>query len=471
MAITDNLTGAFGFGEMGGHRYNTITPTLSAALGNGETLDGVAGNPLGGLVVSTSGSGNQFLTHETPPSSYFLGGGQFCVGVLVKFSSLASSSGICGQWLAGNNNRCWRFRYSSSGLRISFILSTNGTDQVIATANAFGAPSTGVWYLIFGGWDGTNAWIQINNGTVNSIASAAPVSSSTAPFRVGEVDGEWTTGAFARLFFWKGRTPSSGERSSLWNSGNFADPLPLYTSKTLWETSFATGDLSELTRNNGRGTGGSEQLSGVASTADAVLPTWTGTHSRLLTITTPNSPSSGARLFRNVELQQTPNGCYLGCMYYLPTLLTPDGAGDYVDLMQLKSHGASSNPVWWVSISNRGDGSMYLRLCEDNASGFVAWHEQTLLNLPLAQWFSLEFYVVQSSTGTGRIVVWQDGTILFDFSNVTTLFSGSDLQEWSVNLYSDSVLPHGQIHSYVGKMAVSKTRIFSGSTWKSLPWR
>jgi lysophospholipase L1-like esterase len=91
---------------------------------------------------------------------------------------------------------------------------TSGIDEVYA--NNLGSPTSNTWYFIVCWYDGTNIYIQVNNGTPNSLtATGAPAVKAGAKFGLGAVFFGGAGDADA-VGFWS-RVLTEAERTSLWN--------------------------------------------------------------------------------------------------------------------------------------------------------------------------------------------------------------------------------------------------------------
>lgn len=95
----------------------------------------------------------------------------------------------------------------------------NGTSIVSRTAAA------GAWHLVVGWWDATTQKnsIQVDNGTVATLAGTVTPTDGTASFRIGarEYSGfeGYLNGLVDEVGFWK-RVLLEDERTRLYNSGN-----------------------------------------------------------------------------------------------------------------------------------------------------------------------------------------------------------------------------------------------------------
>lgn len=113
-----------------------------------------------------------------------------------------------------------------------FIGDGAGNLRGTVVANSFGAPSTATWYLLVASHDSVanTVTLQVNNGTIDSVATTGALVDSTAAFFVGAIG----TGASATSFYngrigplmvWKsaagaGGVLSAAKRTALYNSGN-----------------------------------------------------------------------------------------------------------------------------------------------------------------------------------------------------------------------------------------------------------
>jgi hypothetical protein len=219
-------------------------------------------------------------------------------------------------------------------------------------------------------------------------------------------------------------------------------------SSLLWSGDAETGSMSQWYLPdvvNGPNTGGGVYDSGIAGSSVSTDVAHSGRYSVKMTVTTPNDPSSGTRLFRWLESRNYPQAYYSTWLYF-PQSYTPSM---YWNIIQFKSKTASTNdPFWILNIGNRpSNGNMYLYLYywpsgagpTANETGPVSY-DQSLKDVPVGKWVHIEVYLKEASDFTGHVTVWQDGTIIFDKNGVKTKYSDGDNQ-WSVNNYSSGLTP------------------------------
>jgi hypothetical protein len=198
----------------------------------------------------------------------------------------------------------------------------------------------------------------------------------------------------------------------------------------VWAADMEPGDFSQWEADGGGGlfNTGTGQASVTTAFAHG------GARAAQLTITTGDGASHAARLFRWSEARANP-AAYYGAWYYFPHRYAGMA---WWNVFQWKSKTPTRNDAFWqLNVGNRPDGSMYLYLYNwVNARAY----DQAAADLPVGRWVHLEAYYVQSSTGAGRVVVWQDGAKLWDLVGADTQYPDGDV-EWSLNDYTDGISP------------------------------
>jgi hypothetical protein len=129
----------------------------------------------------------------------------------------------------------------------------------------------------------------------------------------------------------------------------------------------------------------------------------------------------------------------------------------------------TSDPFFSVYVGNRSNGNMYLTLgwwCGLTVEGphqgesGCRTYQQSIKDVPVAQWFHVETYLRQSAAFTGQIIVWQDDVELFNQNNVKTRYSSS-ANDWLIANYGDHVVP-SPFTMYFDDAAISSARLGPG---------
>lgn len=121
--------------------------------------------------------------------------------------------------------------YRDNNDRFRWVVGTGG-ESVIGTvdANNLGSPNISTWYFIVVWHDSVanTVNIQVNDGTVDSVATSGAAGSTTQAFMIGHIStlapAASMAGRIGPVAFWKsasggGGVLSSSQRSALWNGG------------------------------------------------------------------------------------------------------------------------------------------------------------------------------------------------------------------------------------------------------------
>ena len=218
-----------------------------------------------------------------------------------------------------------------------------------------------------------------------------------------------------------------------------SSPSAAHPGSILWSADMETGDLSQWSLPDtpgGLNAGGGVFNSGIATAITGVVA-HSGKSSAELSITTPDNPTSGTRLFRWKEPRTYPQ-LYYSAWYYFPRHYIPDGNPSWWNVFSWKSkHNAGNDPFFALNVGNRADGSMYFYLYNQNSK---TSYDQALKLAPERRWTRLEAFYVCAGDNTGHVAFWQDGVQIFDISNVQTRYPDGDC-ECTVTNYSNSLNP------------------------------
>ena len=269
--------------------------------------------------------------------------------------------------------------------------------EVATTSFNAGGLACGASYVF--GVEAFDARQNTSSRATTSVAtSPCPISAPATPVSPTVVwQGDMEEGSLADWF-----SSETGE----WGGGEYND---------------ASGDSVPSTA----------QAKGGAWSAKMVLPLGTG----------------ATRLFRWKEPRERAQAYYTANFFFPQRYSSPL----WWNVFQFKSSTSSRNdPFWVVNVGNRTDGSMYLYLYD--------WmnrrtYSQSVANLPVGRWVEIKAYLSQSSSGLGKLSVWQDGTLLWDLTGISTKYADGD-QQWSVNSYADGVTP-APVVTYVDDARIS----------------
>jgi hypothetical protein len=222
--------------------------------------------------------------------------------------------------------------------------------------------------------------------------------------------------------------------------------------------------------------GGGEYDSGVADSVASQEEAHSGGWSAKQTIDTSGG-SSGTRLFRWNEFRSLlpGQGAYASVWVFIPQRVQ---IGGYFNLFQFKSKtqdGSYVDVFFQVGMFSRSDGTMYLKpgwgwgaenpsfpggpYRGDSSQG--KWFTPlTQVNVPVGRWFQLRAYIVPSAGYSGRLLLWQDSNLIYDFENVmtgyanTSSINGVDTQ-WAVNAYANGLTPSTYVQ-YVDDASITQ---------------
>lgn len=219
MALSDNLISAWELDEASGdaidsHSTNDLTDTNTVASGTG-------------LVNATARdferNNTEYFTVASNASLAF-GDEGFTIEAWVN----PETSGTTRQMIVAKDTDTSR-EYTlalADGNASQFNFTVYGPgDSSAINANTFGSVSTGTWYQVIAWHDPTNNVIGIcvNAGTADTGAHSVGANDGTAPFGIGRRAypgfNDTFDGLIGPVRLW-GRVLTSGERTSLYNSGS-----------------------------------------------------------------------------------------------------------------------------------------------------------------------------------------------------------------------------------------------------------
>ena len=212
MALTDNLIAYWKLDEASGdaldaHSTNNLTDTNTVTNGTGK---------INGARQFTRANNEYFTLGDNAALS--TGDIDFTFSIWSNTTTSASYQGMVSK---GAANQEEYLLYLSAGLPEYIFRVYDGTS--LKTLLGGIAPTVSGWDFIICWHDSVNNTInmQLNNGTVSSVAHTTGVIDSTTGFFLGQFAD--LSGSFSGLIdevgFWK-RVLTSQERTDLYNSGN-----------------------------------------------------------------------------------------------------------------------------------------------------------------------------------------------------------------------------------------------------------
>ena len=173
-----------------------------------------------------------------------------------------------------------------------------------------------------------------------------------------------------------------------------------------------------------------------------------------MTINT-ESGKAGCRQNRNVEAR-TGGPFVYSAWYYLPRREVP--TRDMWNVFQFKSYSPTvvsfvTDPFWTINIVRSPSGPLRLVLkwkggLTDHTQGVsgpfagspirARTYRQRRIVVPIRRWLKISAYLKQSGAFGGRLVVRQNGVLLWDKRHVRTMYPDGR-QSWSVANYSNGI--------------------------------
>jgi hypothetical protein len=165
-----------------------------------------------------TGTGGTTLIRNANTTDFFCGANPFSFSFWVKFDTLpvTVNIGLCN-------------RYEPYGRREYIIFLKQGINKITfsidagdgvhrATAAWGTATTTGRWYFIAGGWDGTQIKLSINGAPFVTTPYSTPMTNGGDNFKLGyETDS--LDGLMDEFGFWIGRCLTQSEVGQLYNNG------------------------------------------------------------------------------------------------------------------------------------------------------------------------------------------------------------------------------------------------------------
>lgn len=199
------------------------------------------------------------------------------------------------------------------------------------------------------------------------------------------------------------------------------------------ETSFESGAASEW-----QDKGGAVYTEFTASLAVVSERAHRGKHAAKITLPgNTGSVEHGAFGFNG----NLADGAYYSASYFIPERYAIKTTWTLLEFRGVLP-GGLGNPddvQWALAVQNRTDGEMVLRLWNQMPAGPMQIESNADAPvLPVGRWVHLEGYWKKGTAGDGRVTFWQDGQMVFDRPNVTTV-RVPEAMYWEATSFADQL--------------------------------
>lgn len=220
----------------------------------------------------------------------------------------------------------------------------------------------------------------------------------------------------------------------------------------LWSASFETGDFSEWEADGQGGTYFSAGASPSPSTEQAHM----GSGSAKLTSNPKNGIVEDVYLFRGAPGSPPAEPeAYYGAWFFIPK---PYVASFYWNIFHFLYGDTSDRQgvmgMWDLNLRSNSAGELV-----PYGFDFIARQqrdEPVPIPVPVGKWFHIEILMRLAADATGRVAVWQDGTLVLDVNNVVT--APTPWIQWSVGNTSTDITP-APADLYIDDVTLSLARV------------
>lgn len=224
MALTDNLIALWELEEASGTRVDAHSTNDLSDVATVTQATGKVGN----AAQFTAANGEYLSIADNAALS--TGDVDFMLAAWVFLDSKTTFRIIASKYGGTfGTDQEWNWLYNSSSDRFTFTLRDVSGNVSTVEANNLGSPSISVWYYIIAWHDATanTINIQVNDGTVDSMAHTTGTIDGTGAFEIGNSSvgiGLPMDGRIDQVGFWKGGFPTdggtfAGARTALYNGG------------------------------------------------------------------------------------------------------------------------------------------------------------------------------------------------------------------------------------------------------------
>jgi hypothetical protein len=216
----------------------------------------------------------------------------------------------------------------------------------------------------------------------------------------------------------------------------------------LWGATFESGDLSEWTSD---GNGGTRSEAAPAAPTVTGQIAHSGRYAGVATIAPTMSMDSLSYFYRR---QPSPREAYYSAWVFIPSSLT---VGSWLSIFHFRgsSDGDPTNltGIWDVNLYTLPTGDLAAQL-GDFVNTFNV-RQPLPVAVPRDTWVHFDVFFRKASDLTGRVAVWQDGTLILERAGVVTALS--PLVVWEVGAGSDDLEP-APAPVFVDDLTITLTR-------------
>ncbi|WP_410267400.1 malectin domain-containing carbohydrate-binding protein [Cyclobacterium sp.] len=235
------------------------------------------------------------------------------------------------------------------------------------------------------------------------------------------------------------------------------DTVPLNDlGEELWKAGHESGTQEEWLHSGGGGEFNSNRGDSYVSTEVAR----SGEHSLKMSINTTNGGGHATRNYRWAEIADHKDLIFTQYVYF-PNRIDFDRNNNWFNLIQTKGvkfapGGAGTGPDqinlphFVLGLEVRGGagsgGANYLSLADLQkfwgSEPDVIWKAPAGIDLPVKKWVKIQMRIIQDRGDKGRVLVWQDDTLIIDTKFRNTLRPEVDINMYSINAYADKTYPN-----------------------------
>jgi hypothetical protein len=136
---------------------------------------------------------------------------------------------------------------------------------------------------------------------------------------------------------------------------------------------------------------------------------------------------------------------------YFPATYNPNkyapwdpGDGGWWNVFQFKSNDSSgeSQPMWMLNVGHEDSANHMFFYLYSNYNAPFSFVQNEPIPIPVRTWVHIECRYRQSSTTDGVILVWQNGSLILDITNVRTILTEPAV--WGLGNYTDHIAGGGE---------------------------